>query len=146
MGVQLKKADYEKALCSSDDVDTELFFSDFDEDQEVAQEKVDKAKGICSVCPVRMTCLQSALDQNEDYGVWGGRDETVLRRARFVDVSGRPLKDRASIICPNCQDETHKDLYVIENFGAKTDVGCHSCGLMWTAKKNIDPDRPSWSS
>lgn len=140
----MKRDDLQLALCSYEEVDEEVFFPDFDDYPDTIQKKVSAAKEICAVCPVRMKCLQSALDNNEDYGVWGGRDEITLRRSRFVDISGRSLKDRPSIICPNCLDNTHKDLYVIENFGNKTDVGCHRCGLMWTAKKNIDSTNPHW--
>ena len=30
------------------------------------------AKGICAGCPVRLECLEYALDTREPFGVWGG--------------------------------------------------------------------------
>lgn len=140
----MNRNDLKIASCSSEDVDGNLFFPEFDDNPETYKAKVEKAKEICSTCPVRMKCLQSALDNKEDYGVWGGRDETDLRRARFTDVSGKPIKYRPSIICPNCLDETKKDLYVIETFANSSDVGCHACGLMWEIRKVLDRDFPNW--
>lgn len=42
-----------------------LFFSD--KPAELAQ-----AQGICGRCAVRMKCLEVALRENMDWGVWGG--------------------------------------------------------------------------
>lgn len=45
-----------------------------------------KAKEIChSLCPIRIQCLERALDLNEDRGVWGGMNATErisLKRRR----------------------------------------------------------------
>jgi WhiB family redox-sensing transcriptional regulator len=42
------------------------------------------AKKICRGCPIRLQCLEFALDNNERYGVWGGLTErergSLLRR------------------------------------------------------------------
>lgn len=40
------------------------------------------AKRICSVCGVRAECLEHALVQREDHGVWGGLDEDGRHRLR----------------------------------------------------------------
>jgi WhiB family redox-sensing transcriptional regulator len=39
------------------------------------REESRKAKELCSVCPVRLECLQYAIDNKEEYGIWGGLDE-----------------------------------------------------------------------
>lgn len=41
------------------------------------------AKALCATCPVQAECLTAALDQDEQYGVWGGttpRDRRKLRK------------------------------------------------------------------
>jgi WhiB family redox-sensing transcriptional regulator len=39
-----------------------------------------EAKQICRACPVRMECLQYALDREDWFGIWGGLSERQRRR------------------------------------------------------------------
>lgn len=42
-----------------------------------------EAKNICAGCPVRNLCLEYALDNEEDFGIWGGltpRERRMVRR------------------------------------------------------------------
>jgi len=41
---------------------------------------VDKARKICAGCPVKETCLDHALDNRIEHGVWGGASERERRR------------------------------------------------------------------
>ena len=41
---------------------------------------VDAARKICAECPVRAECLEYALVQRIDHGVWGGSSERERRR------------------------------------------------------------------
>ena len=41
---------------------------------------VDRARKICKDCPVAETCLEYALDQRIEHGVWGGCSERERRR------------------------------------------------------------------
>ena len=41
---------------------------------------VEVAKRICATCPVVNTCLEFALENRIDHGVWGGTSERQRRR------------------------------------------------------------------
>lgn len=46
-----------------------------------------KAKQVCQRCPVRVQCLEYALQNGESFGVWGGTSEEerrLIRRRRRV--------------------------------------------------------------
>jgi WhiB family redox-sensing transcriptional regulator len=57
-------------------------------------EAIVAAKAVCAICPVRVECLQVALDQDEQEGVWGGLTPTERNR----------LKEgvHSSVPCPGC--------------------------------------------
>jgi Transcription factor WhiB len=48
-----------------------------------------RAKAICFECQVREECLQFALENKEEFGVWGGLDD-VERKA----LAGQPPRKR----------------------------------------------------
>lgn len=61
-------ADYwDDAVCAT--VDTELFFP---ERAGKGQPHIQQIKEICTGCPLRVQCLEFALRENQQYGVWGG--------------------------------------------------------------------------
>ena len=41
---------------------------------------VDVARRICATCPVKTPCLEYALRNGVDHGVWGGTSERERRR------------------------------------------------------------------
>lgn len=41
---------------------------------------VEAARRICSNCPVQVPCLEYALAERVDHGVWGGASERERRR------------------------------------------------------------------
>ncbi len=41
---------------------------------------VEVARKICATCPVKEPCLEYALEQRIDHGVWGGCSERERRR------------------------------------------------------------------
>jgi WhiB family redox-sensing transcriptional regulator len=43
-----------------------------------------EAKRVCSGCSVRTECLESALRNDERFGIWGGLSERERRRLRLM--------------------------------------------------------------
>jgi WhiB family redox-sensing transcriptional regulator len=67
-----------RAACR--DEDPELFFPVSDVGPGARQ--ADQAKAVCARCPVRAECLEYALDNGLDHGVFGGTTETERRELR----------------------------------------------------------------
>ena len=77
----LGNADYtwrKLALCK--DTDPELFFPIGTTGQALLQ--IAKAKSVCCECPVKIDCLDFALETNQDTGIWGGLSEDERRHIR----------------------------------------------------------------
>jgi WhiB family transcriptional regulator, redox-sensing transcriptional regulator len=55
------------------DADADLFFSLDEDDQR-------EALAYCDGCPVRSACLEQAVRDREQYGIWGGMREPDRRR------------------------------------------------------------------
>lgn len=54
---------------------------------------LERAKALCTQCPIRRQCLSAALEREEPWGVWGGEifeRGTIVARKR---PRGRPRKD-----------------------------------------------------
>lgn len=72
----------QRAACRGEDLD--LFFGPpTGDDREYGPAKSEReaeAKWLCSLCPVRAQCLESALDRGEKYGIWGGLNEDERNR------------------------------------------------------------------
>ncbi|MDF3302936.1 WhiB family transcriptional regulator [Streptomyces tropicalis] len=79
---------HEDAACRGADPD-ELFAD---------STRQNRAKAICTGCPVRTECLVEALDNRVEWGVWGGMTErerrALLRRKPHV-ASWRHVLERA---------------------------------------------------
>jgi WhiB family transcriptional regulator, redox-sensing transcriptional regulator len=66
----------------------------------LSQRQEQRAKTVCAGCPVRLECLQYALDSGQMHGVWGGlaADElTRLRRNRQRAVRRRAASSLARL-------------------------------------------------
>jgi WhiB family transcriptional regulator, redox-sensing transcriptional regulator len=61
----------DQAACG--DADADLFFSLDEDDQR-------EALAYCDACPVRSACLEQAVRNREQYGIWGGMREQDRRR------------------------------------------------------------------
>ncbi|NNN16124.1 MAG: WhiB family transcriptional regulator [Acidimicrobiaceae bacterium] len=49
-----------------------------------AEVQIINAKRYCSDCQVQNLCLEFALRTNQEYGIWGGKDEEERRAIRRV--------------------------------------------------------------
>ncbi len=62
---------------------------------------VEVARRICATCPVKTPCLEYALDQRVDHGVWGGASERerrrLLKRRRDAEVERAALGGPGSV-------------------------------------------------
>ncbi|MCC3655824.1 WhiB family transcriptional regulator [Streptomyces sp. S07_1.15] len=65
----------ERGACREED--PELFFPIGNTGPALLQ--IEEAKAVCRRCPVMETCLQWALENGDDFGVWGGLSEDERR-------------------------------------------------------------------
>ena len=57
------------------EVDPEIFFPERGGSSKAA-------RAVCNRCEVRMQCLEYALNNKEQFGIWGGTSERERRRLR----------------------------------------------------------------
>lgn len=67
-----------QAACLSHD--PELFFAGGESGP--TQAALQRARAVCSGCPVRMDCLEYALETGPRYGIWGGMTQDEIRALR----------------------------------------------------------------
>lgn len=75
-------------------VDAECFFS---EDGRSVRDKMMyvQAKVACSMCPVRVECLEFSLAARIEYGIWGGKDRH--QRADILSLRRRRSARRIAV-------------------------------------------------
>lgn len=69
-----------RLMAACRDEDPELFFPDGTTGP--ASDQTRRAKAVCQSCRVSNQCLQWALDNNQDAGIWGGLSEEERRNIR----------------------------------------------------------------
>ena len=77
----------EQGACK--DFDTDTFFLEHNLRAKAKNEKETIAVSICNACPVKLKCLDHALNTPEIYGVWGGMTEEqrhFIMRKRGIRV------------------------------------------------------------
>ncbi len=67
--------------------------------------KQNQAKQLCSACPVRTECLAEALDNQVEWGVWGGMTE----RERRALLRRRPTGSWRSVL-ETARDEMAREV------------------------------------
>ena len=61
---------------------------------------VDIARAICADCPVKAPCLEYAIENKIDHGVWGGASERERRRIarrRRLEAASATVRSRATV-------------------------------------------------
>jgi WhiB family redox-sensing transcriptional regulator len=53
-----------------------------------------EAVTICATCSVRDACLTFAVRTGQQYGIWGGQPQQIVRRLIAADRAGRPQARR----------------------------------------------------
>jgi WhiB family redox-sensing transcriptional regulator len=102
-----------------------------------------RAKAVCSGCPVREECLASALRRREPAGVWGGAGEArrraIARAAKKGPQALAPLLAAHWRAVDDCPEEG--DVELLASFGAgarhgrrSTQAkGCRCAACVWAA-------------
>jgi hypothetical protein len=106
------------------------------------------ARNICAECPVRRECLQTALESKNIWGVWGGCDESELRRALWVDANGDPMERCRYPHCPFCKARPGR-LFVVGvcelMTGRKRErVECSACNFSWRSPSSVSAVKAYW--
>lgn len=113
--------------------ESDQFFSDDPEDHRKVSEDY------CFECPVRSLCLQSALENKDIWGVWGGTTQEQRRRTLGVDENGRADRDLGNrTVCSKCLKE---DYEVLRHTTLGTEVRCLDCDITWETRAYIDMTR-----
>jgi WhiB family redox-sensing transcriptional regulator len=71
------RASWRESAACRQAADPELFFPIGT--ASIAVVETQRAKAICDRCPVRRPCLTFALATRQEFGIWGGYDETERR-------------------------------------------------------------------
>lgn len=102
------------------------------------------AKALCDACPVKRQCLETALDNGEYHGIWGGADENELRRNQSLGADGKKHEHARPIRCAWCGPNSTRFLEVVERRRTKTHIRCTNCNLDWWTKKIIGIRKQNW--
>ena len=101
------------AACTPDSLD--VFFGPWRERPSVREAREEQAKAICAGCPARSLCLEWALSNRIEYGVFGGLSE----------AERRPLAPAGPRMCGNGLHEmTPENTYTYPGNSAKA---CRAC-------------------
>jgi WhiB family transcriptional regulator, redox-sensing transcriptional regulator len=65
-----------------------------------------EAIAICETCSVRDACLTFAVRTGQQYGIWGGQPQQIIRRLIAADRAGRPHHRQAPASHPQAS-KTH---------------------------------------
>ena len=102
----------------------ESFFADTVDERKTALK-------FCEGCPVQKRCLRFALETQQLWGVWGGRDESEIRRDLWTNSNGTIGARARWPRCPWCK-ENPNTLKITNQ--SKHEITCTSCNFTWRAE------------
>lgn len=75
----------ESALCKGQ---PQEWWFPIDHNTKESRKFISQAKAICNICTIKQECLASAIENNELFGIWGGKTpaERGISRNRRVKV------------------------------------------------------------
>jgi len=91
------------------DMDQSIFYGDEDRTGKARHhpnltvDEVARARRICNNCPVQMNCLEFAIVNREEFGIWGG--STAGQRKRWIKTYEASLN--VIELDPNTYDEVY---------------------------------------
>jgi WhiB family redox-sensing transcriptional regulator len=83
-----------------------------------------EAKAVCAMCPVRMECLQYAIDNGEKFGIWGGLNENERRHFKHTGTVRPRLEPK-----PRPVTERHAARLALYQTGATDPQIAEACGV-----------------
>lgn len=103
-----------------------------------------EVKNICYSCPVRKDCLKYALEAKELWGVWGGKDESEIRRALSVSHTGREVRRTRFPNCPYCSARPSRLSVIVApspeggRWTTMKLVSCAECEFTWRSRTSAN--------
>lgn len=103
-----------------------------------------EAKNLCYSCPVRKECLKYALEAKELWGVWGGKDESEIRRALSLSHTGREIRRTRFPNCPYCGARPAKLRVIVApspeggRWATMKLVTCDECTFTWRSRTSAN--------
>ena len=104
----------------------------------------DKAKNLCFQCPVRKECLQWALEHRQIWGVWGGREESEIRRTLSVSYLGEETRRKRYPNCPMCIARPYQlEVSIVKlegsgRWGTAKIITCKECNFSWKSRTSAN--------
>lgn len=103
-----------------------------------------EAQYICLGCPIRIQCLQTAIERDEQHGVWGGEEFGTKPRLAIQDtLPGMPnIEIRVCLICAN-DFRPYNKLHLYCNNLCKTIAHARRCTEKNRAKRQARQAMPA---
>jgi WhiB family redox-sensing transcriptional regulator len=99
---------------------------------------------LCETCPVRRECLQTALEEKQTWGIWGGLTYKKIRRTLSINWEGQEMRHKRFPLCPYCKAKTSElssrttDRPTKGRWATMKIVDCSSCGFSWQSRTSAN--------